>query len=137
MTFFRPKLGRLNIEFTLKYAIEFPIFIFNVELYEMTDFRKKDAGFLTRLYFSKKLALKMTFLDGQFCNFFLILTGHLLWSLSKLMPRSAEKFEIQKVFNPLSANPTKWSNILKQFFGNLPSNCLSVFDHLWGWGLKG
>ena len=24
--------------------------------------------------------------------------------------------------NPLSANPTKWSN-------NLPTNCLSVFDH--------
>ena len=32
-------------------------------------------------------------------------------------------------FNPLSANPTKWSNALKQFVGNLPTNCLSVFDH--------
>ena len=32
-------------------------------------------------------------------------------------------------FNPLSANPTKWSNTLKQFFGNLPANGLSVFDH--------
>ena len=32
-------------------------------------------------------------------------------------------------FNPLSANPTKWSNTLKQFAGNLPTNCLSVFDH--------
>ena len=31
--------------------------------------------------------------------------------------------------NPLSANPTKWSNPLKQFVGNLPTNCLSVFDH--------
>ena len=31
--------------------------------------------------------------------------------------------------NPLSASPTKWSNTLKQFFGNLPMNCLSVFDH--------
>ena len=31
--------------------------------------------------------------------------------------------------NPLSANPTKWSNTLKQFVGNLPTNCLSVFDH--------
>ena len=32
-------------------------------------------------------------------------------------------------FNPLSANLTKWSNTLKQFVGNLPTNCLSVFDH--------
>ena len=32
-------------------------------------------------------------------------------------------------FNPLSANPTKCSNILKQFSGNLLTNCLSVFDH--------
>ena len=32
--------------------------------------------------------------------------------------------------NSVNANPTKWSNILKQFVGNLPTNCLSVFDHL-------
>ena len=31
--------------------------------------------------------------------------------------------------NPLSANATKWSNTLKQFVGNLPTNCLSVFDY--------
>ena len=40
-------------------------------------------------------------------------------------------------FNPLSANHTKWSNTLKQFVGNLPKNCLSVFDHLVGLALKG
>ena len=39
--------------------------------------------------------------------------------------------------NPLSANPTKWSNTLKQFVGNLPTNCLSVFDHLMNLALKG
>ena len=33
------------------------------------------------------------------------------------------------VFNPLSANPRKWSNTLKQFVSNLATNCLSVFDH--------
>ena len=32
-------------------------------------------------------------------------------------------------FNSLSANPTKWSNILKHSVGKLPTNCLSVFDH--------
>ena len=31
--------------------------------------------------------------------------------------------------NPLSTNPTKWSNTLKQFVGKLPTNYLSVFDH--------
>ena len=39
--------------------------------------------------------------------------------------------------NPLIANPTKWSNILKQFVGNLPTNCLSVFDHFMNLALKG
>ena len=29
----------------------------------------------------------------------------------------------------LSANPTKWSNTLKQFVGSLPTNCLSALDH--------
>ena len=38
--------------------------------------------------------------------------------------------------NPLSANPTKWSNTLKQFVGKLPTNCLSEFDHFVGLALK-
>ena len=42
-----------------------------------------------------------------------------------------------KILNTLSANPTKWSNTLKQFVGNLPTNCLSVFDHLMNLALKG
>ena len=39
--------------------------------------------------------------------------------------------------NPLSANPTKWSNTLKQLIGKLPTNCLSVFDHFARLALKG
>ena len=39
--------------------------------------------------------------------------------------------------NPLSANLTKWANTLKQFVGNLPTNCLSVFDHFVKLALKG
>ena len=35
----------------------------------------------------------------------------------------------EKHVKPLSANPTKWSNTLKQFVGNFPTNCLSMFDH--------
>ena len=44
---------------------------------------------------------------------------------------------IYVVFNPLSANPTKWSSTLKQFVDNLPTNCLSVFDHFVKLALKG
>ena len=39
--------------------------------------------------------------------------------------------------NPFSANIIKWSNTLKQFVGNLPTNCLSVFDHFVRLALKG
>ena len=39
--------------------------------------------------------------------------------------------------NPLIANPTKWSNTPKHFVWNLPTNCLSVFDHFVGLVLKG
>ena len=39
--------------------------------------------------------------------------------------------------NPLSANPTKWSNILKQFVGNLLTICLTLFHHFVKLTLKG
>ena len=42
-----------------------------------------------------------------------------------------------RALNPLSSNPTKWSNTLKQFVGNLPTNCLSVFDHFVKLAFKG
>ena len=41
------------------------------------------------------------------------------------------------LLNPLSANPKKWSNRLKQFVGKLPTNCLSVLDHFVKLALKG
>ena len=48
--------------------------------------------------------------------------------------------EILKKKLPLDAlnlaNFTKWSNTLKQFVGNLPTNCLSVFDHFVGLALR-
>ena len=46
-------------------------------------------------------------------------------------------FVLSNTFNPLNANPTKWSNTLKQFVGNLGTNCLSVFDHFVNLALKG
>ena len=41
------------------------------------------------------------------------------------------------MINPLRANPTKWSKILKQFFGNLPTNCFSMFDDFVELAFKG
>ena len=40
-------------------------------------------------------------------------------------------------FNPLNANPEKWSSTLKQIVGNLPTICLSVFDHFMNLPPKG
>ena len=37
-----------------------------------------------------------------------------------------------KIVTPLNASFTKWSNTLKQYFGNFPTNCLNVFDHFVG-----
>ena len=49
----------------------------------------------------------------------------------------ATAFQVLLCFNPLNANPTKWSNTLKQFLAKLPTNCLSVFDHFVKLALKG
>ena len=47
------------------------------------------------------------------------------------------RVSVKHCLNPLSANPTKWSNTLKQFVGKLATNCLSMFDHFVGLALKG
>ena len=39
--------------------------------------------------------------------------------------------------DPLSANPIKWPNTLKQFVSKLPLNCLSVFGHFVNLAFKG
>ena len=42
-----------------------------------------------------------------------------------------------KTVNLLSTNPTKLSNILKQFVGKLPTNCLRVYYDFVGLALEG
>ena len=44
---------------------------------------------------------------------------------------------LSSVFYPISTDHTKWSNTLKQFVGNLPTNCLSVFEQFVILALKG
>ena len=43
---------------------------------------------------------------------------------------------LQIALNHLTANPTKWSNTIKQFIGKLQTNCLSVLDNFVGLALK-
>ena len=51
-------------------------------------------------------------------------------------PMQSSDFFFSRI-NPLSTNPTKWSNTLKQFVGKLPTNYLSVFDHFVKLAFKG
>ena len=66
-------------------------------------------------------------------NFHSICIANISYYIHELRALHADK----SLLNPLSANPTKWSNTLKQFVGKLPKNCLSVFDHFVGLALKG
>ena len=52
--------------------------------------------------------------------------------------RSISAPTILQNLNPLSENPTKWSNILKQLISSLlPTNCFRIFDHFVRLALKG
>ena len=55
---------------------------------------------------------------------------------TKLLAQAVNK-NTKFMFNPLNANPEKWSKTLKQIVGNLPTICLSVFDHFMNLALKG
>ena len=57
--------------------------------------------------------------------------------LSQNLGNSKNNDKLKAEFNPLSANITKRSNTLQQFVGNLPTNCLSVFDSIVILALKG
>ena len=53
------------------------------------------------------------------------------------MIQTIHKHPLMLTVNPLNANPEKWPNTLKQIVGNLPTICLSVFDHFMNLALKG
>ena len=55
--------------------------------------------------------------------------------LLEISPKT--RWTVLRRINPLSVNLTKWSNTLKQFTGNLPTNYLNVSDHYAGLALKG
>ena len=58
-------------------------------------------------------------------------------AVSQMFDRVLNTLLICIYVNPFSANFTKWLNTPKQIVGNLPTNCLSVFDHFAGLALKG
>ena len=53
-------------------------------------------------------------------------------SIMRIVTDNSQRLKL----NPLSANPIKWLNTLKQFVSKLPMNYLSVFDHFDGLVLK-
>ena len=57
-------------------------------------------------------------------------------SFSPILGVFSDSHQFFKNFNTLSANPTKWSNTLQEFVGNLPTYISSVFDHFVGLALK-
>ena len=57
--------------------------------------------------------------------------------LAVTIARKFSKNNLNIFFKPLSANPTKWPNTLKQFIGKLPTNGLSMFGHFLNLALKG
>ena len=57
-------------------------------------------------------------------------------NISPFISAYRKNYNTQHV-NPLSANPEKWSNTLKQIVDKLPTICLSVFDHFMNSALKG
>ena len=66
-----------------------------------------------------------------------ILSAYMLPGASFIKIENVEQAQADFNLNALGVNPTKWSNTLKQFVGNLPTNCLSVFDHFVKLAFKG
>ena len=86
---------------------------------ELTTFLSDSFSFLITFFYLKYFKANVVF--------------RIKWDF--LISLSNEAFEAS--INPLSTNPTKWSNTLKLFVDKLPTNCLSVFDHFVKLALKG
>ena len=92
-------------------------------------------------------------IETVFCSYFIWIliircSGYGIYKFTDLLKSFADEFcrypgnyftfYLQTIcsnnlYNPLSANPTKWSNTL---IGQQPTNCLSVFDHFVGLVVK-
>ena len=75
------------------------------------------------------------FRKSQWCCYFLVKFQANLQLTKKGHHNRHFPENFVKILNPLSANPTKWTNTLKQFVGKLPTNYLSVIGHFVGLAL--
>ena len=57
--------------------------------------------------------------------------------LNLLLQQASSVLVFAPQLNALSADPTKWSNTLKEFVDEKLTICLSVLDHFVGLALKG
>ena len=59
------------------------------------------------------------------------------FQINKATPWKENDYSHASFFNPLRANPTKWSDTLKQFVGNSGQIVWVCLTILWKWHLKG
>ena len=136
--------GRWKKEYLKKLCFSF-MFIIRVEYNELLARNQTEKIF--RIFIFQDLLKKAKFstptsiLKGLQSQF---LIDFFFWCapIARVKARQAlywvdSRFFSKRVINPLSANPTKWPDTLKQFVGNLPTNCVSVFDHFVKLKLKG
>ena len=136
--------GRWKKEYLKKLCFSF-MFIIRVEYNELLARNQTEKIF--RIFIFQDLIKKAKFstptsiLKGLQSQF---LIDFFFWCalIARVKARQAlywvdSRFFSKRVINPLSANPTKWPDTLKQFVGNLPTNCVSVFDHFVKLELKG
>ena len=113
------------------------------------DFHNKWTKIISRCSFLHEKKLQFLLVFFYFKNYVILFLVE-LFSRNRFWPWNSdtewdcatrllrmEWLETLGCFNPLSTNPTKRSNTLKQFIGNLPMNCLSLFGHFVGLVLKG
>ena len=86
------------------------------------------VSFLSRIIM--QAFFKNSFLILSYCAIFCIFIP--IFSMI-----SKDRFREPGKIYPLNANPTKWSNMPKQFFGKSRRIVLSVFDHFVWLALKG
>ena len=136
--------GRWKKEYLKKLCFSF-MFIIRVEYNELLARNQTEKIF--RIFIFQDLIKKAKFstptsilkgLQSQFLiDFFFWCDLIARVKASQALYWVDSRFFSKRVINPLSANPTKWSDTLKQFVGNLPTNCVSVFDHFVKLELKG
>ena len=134
--FFSLKFTFLCLFYTMFWLFVTLIYIFVSFLHYVVTFCHLN------LYFFDFFLLCFDFLSSKFKLFLIKLFWkfyiNVLFYVSGLVKndpmRASSYLPLQKELNPLSANPTKWWNTLKQFVGKLPT---SVFDHFVKLVLKG